>query len=116
MNDSQTPASAITLTTVNVIANRDVETEIEIVTGEFVVFVNAWQDVGADRREAMALLLKQGRNAALQDLRREAFAVGADAVVGIVLTSTLPSYQGQTMLIAVATGTAVLLAPQSGSA
>ena len=51
--------------------------------------------------------LKEARTAALDELRAEALALGADAVVGIDLDYSEISGGGKSMLFLVASGTAV---------
>lgn len=53
--------------------------------------------------------LKEARTAALDELRAEALALGADAVVGIDLDYSEISGGGKSMLFLVASGTAVKL-------
>jgi uncharacterized protein YbjQ (UPF0145 family) len=53
--------------------------------------------------------LRTIREQALDELRAEAFELGADAVVGIVLNYNEIGGTGSTMLMLVATGTAVSL-------
>ena len=116
--DPRTAASAIRLTTVNEVAKHDVEVELEIVSAECVLGMNVWQDFLAKlsdsaggRSETMQATLKQARRTCLQELRREAFDLGADAVIGVNLAYSEISGPGKSMLFVVASGTAVRLAP-----
>ncbi len=54
--------------------------------------------------------LREARTAALAEMRAEAKALGANAVVGVSLDSEVLGGEGGSMLMVVASGTAVVLA------
>ena len=91
---------------------------IDIISAEFAVgmglltdIFNAWRDVFGGRSKSYQNALKDARRAVLRELRREAYAVGANAVLGVSLDYSEISGCGKSMLFLVATGTAVRLAP-----
>ena len=90
---------------------------LDIVTAEFAVgmglltdIFNAWRDVFGGRSKSYQNTLKDARKTVLQELRREAHALGADAVLGVTLDYSEISGGGKSMLFLVASGTAVRLA------
>jgi|JI7StandDraft_1071085.scaffolds.fasta_scaffold165177_2 uncharacterized protein YbjQ (UPF0145 family)/DNA-directed RNA polymerase subunit RPC12/RpoP len=90
---------------------------LDIVTAEFAVgmglltdIFNAWRDVFGGRSKSYQNALKDARKAVLQELRREAHAIGADAVLGVSLDYSEISGGGKSMMFIVASGTAVRLA------
>ncbi len=93
---------------------------IDIISAEFAVGMGlltdvftAWRDVFGGRSKSYQNALKDARKAVLTELRREAFLVGADAVLGVSLDYSEISGGGKSMLFLVASGTAVkLAAPQ----
>lgn len=93
---------------------------LDIVTAEFAVgmglltdIFNAWRDVFGGRAKSYQNTLKEARKTVLQELRREAHDLGADAVLGVSLDYSEISGGGKSMLFLVASGTAVKLAPPS---
>ncbi len=89
---------------------------IDIISAEFAVgmglltdIFNAWRDVFGGRSRSYQNALKDARKAVLRELRREAHAVGADAVLGCSLDYSEISGGGKSMLFLVASGTAVKL-------
>lgn len=90
---------------------------LDIVTAEFAVGMglltdvfSAWRDVFGGRAKAYQNTLKDARKTVLQELRREAHDLGADAVLGVSLDYSEISGGGKSMLFLVASGTAVRLA------
>jgi uncharacterized protein YbjQ (UPF0145 family) len=90
---------------------------LDIISAEFAVGMglltdvfNAWRDVFGGRSKSYQNALKDARKAVLQELRREAHALGADAVLGVSLDYSEISGGGKSMLFLVASGTAVKLA------
>lgn len=67
-------------------------------------------DVIGGRSAATQNTLRDARRTVMAQLRAEAFALGADAVVGASLDYSEFSGSGKSMLFVVATGTAVTLA------
>ena len=110
-------AAGITLTTGLTIAGREVIKEIEVVSAECMygmhifkdLFV-AIRDVFGGRSESMQNTLRDARRTALTELKKEAFLVGADAVVGVDLDYQEITGGGKnSMIMLVASGTAVKL-------
>ncbi len=93
---------------------------IDIVTAECVFgmnilkdFFTAITDVFGGRSDTAQKVLRDARKACLDELRLEAAKVGANAIVGIDLDYSEFSGQGKSMLFLVASGTAVLVEPNS---
>jgi uncharacterized protein YbjQ (UPF0145 family) len=90
---------------------------LEIITAECVLGINIFKDIGSalrdvfgGRNEGYQKELRKARKAALHELRCEAFDLGADAVIGVSLSYSEISGGGKSMLLLVASGTAVRLA------
>lgn len=108
----------IILTTSYWIIGREIEREIEIITSECVFGVNIFRDWVARQRDqvggrskGMQNVLRDARRTCLLELRREALAIEADAVIGVDLDYSEISGGGKSMLFLVASGTAVRLMP-----
>lgn len=67
------------------------------------------RDVVGGRSGATQNVLRDAKEAALTEIRRQAFDLGADAVVAIDLDYTEFSGGGKSMLVCIASGTAVTL-------
>ena len=111
----QVAASRIILTT-ETAHNLPVDRRLDIVTAEVVIgmhlfkdIASAWRDAFGGRSKVMQDGLRDARREALSELRREAHALGADAVVGVDLDYSEISGGGKSMLFLVASGTAVTL-------
>jgi uncharacterized protein YbjQ (UPF0145 family) len=109
----------IKITTVNSIDGYLAET-IDIVSAEcaygmniFRDFFNSIRDVVGGRSGSVQKLLKDARITCLNELKREAVNLGADAIIGVKLDYSEFSGQGNGMLFLAATGTAVKLRPVS---
>lgn len=96
--------------------NLPVAERLDIITAECVIgmhlfkdVASAFRDVFGGRSKAMQEGLREARKTALLELRKEAAAVGADAVVGVDLDYSEISGGGKSMLFLVASGTAVKL-------
>lgn len=96
--------------------NLPVIDRLGIVSAEVVIgmhifrdVASAFRDVFGGRSQTMQKGLKEARVAALDELRAEAHALGADAVVGVDLDYSEISGGGKSMLFLVASGTAVKL-------
>ena len=107
--------SAIILST-EAAPDLPVAQRIDVITAEFAVgmglltdIFNAWRDVFGGRSKSYQNALKDARKAVLQELRREAHALGADAVLGVSLDYSEISGGGKSMMFLVASGTAVRL-------
>ena len=103
------------VSTTSVIEGRPVADYLGVVTGEVIVGANIFKDLFAGLRDivggrsgAYESTLRDARATALEELKTEARALGADAVIGVDLDyETLG--QGGTMLMVTASGTAVKL-------
>lgn len=105
----------IIVTTTPTVEGRSIAEYRGIVAGEAVIGANMFRDMFAAIRDivggragAYEKVLKRARDAALDDMIAEALAVGADAVVGVDLDYETAG-GSSSMLIAVASGTAVTL-------
>ena len=92
----------------------DIIERIDIVTAECVYGINVFQDfftnvrdVIGGRSETTQKLLRQARKEVLNELRKEAYLVNANAVVAVNLNYNEFSGGGKSMLFIVASGTAV---------
>ena len=97
---------------------RTVE-RIEIITAECVFGMNLFRDFFASitdifggRSKASQKVLRDARRTCLTELRREALIVGANAVVGVDLDYSEISGDGKSMLLTIASGTAVRVEPR----
>lgn len=113
---ARTPATAIRLTTAPTVANAEIEVEIDIIAVEYAHGLSVWGDLLVEwrdgwggRSQKMQDTLRAARLACLAELRNEAFAVGADAVIAIDLDYAELSGGGKSMTLLVASGTAVRL-------
>jgi uncharacterized protein YbjQ (UPF0145 family) len=104
--------NAILLTT-ETAPNLNIIERIEIVTAECAFGMNIFRDLFAavrdvvgGRSEAVQKTMRDARKTALHELKREAWLVGANAVVGVDLDYTEISSSGN-MILLVASGTAV---------
>jgi uncharacterized protein YbjQ (UPF0145 family) len=107
---------SIRLTTAFTVAGAEVEMELDIVTAECAFGMNVIRDMFAGMRdivggrsEATQKVLRDARKTCLAELKKEAAAVGADAVIGVDLDYSELSGSGKSMLFLVASGTAVKL-------
>lgn len=107
----------ITLTT-ETAHNLPVVSRLSIVTAEVVVGMNIFKDamtgvrnIVGGRTGNIQNALKDMREKALSELRMEAATLEADAVVGVNLDYNEIGATGSTMLMLVASGTAVKLEP-----
>ncbi len=103
------------LLTTEAAPNLNITKRIEIVTAECAFGMNMFKDLFAGTRnvfggrsEAVQNTMRDSRRLALYELKKEAYEVGANAVVGVDLDYVELSSTG-TMIILVASGTAVLL-------
>jgi uncharacterized protein YbjQ (UPF0145 family) len=103
------------ITTTNSVEGRQVTDYLGVVTGEVIVGANIFKDLFAGIRDivggrsgAYESTLRDARTTALNELKEEARALGADAVIGIDLDYEVLG-QGGSMLMVSASGTAVKL-------
>jgi uncharacterized protein YbjQ (UPF0145 family) len=105
---------AIMLTT-ETAPTLNITKRIEIVTAECAFGMNMFKDLFASvrnvvggRSEAVQQTMRDSRRTALYELKREAYEVGANAVVGVDLDYVELSAAGN-MVMLVASGTAVII-------
>ncbi len=103
------------VTTTNNIEGRPVQTYLGIVTAEAIIGANIFKDLFAGIRDIIGgrsatyeRVIEEAKNNALNELIQKAQALGATAIIGVDLDfETIGS--GGSMLMVVATGTAVRL-------
>lgn len=104
------------VTTTHSVEGYVIERYIDVIAAQGVLGVNAFKDMAAGMRNVFGGRSKSYENElaagvsdTLEELRRQAEAVGADAVVGVDI-----DYEtvGQNMLMVSVSGTAVKLAPR----
>lgn len=108
------PVQEIMLTT-ETAPNLNITKRIEIVTAEVAYGMNIFKDLFASvrdvvggRSEAVQATMRDARRTALYELKKEAHAVGANAVVGVDLDYVELS-SSKSMVMLVASGTAVIV-------
>lgn len=110
----------VILTTSIDVPNRQVESVISIVAAEAALGMNVlrdiannWRDFLGGRSVSSQKSLREARLACLDELKREAVAVGADAVIAVDLdyNELSTSGSGGGILFVAASGTAVKLRP-----
>lgn len=109
----------IILTTSIDVPDRKIESVVSIVAAEaalgmniFRDIANNWRDFVGGRANSSQKSLREARLACLDELKREAAAVGADAVIAVDLDYNELSTSGSGgILFVAASGTAVKLAP-----
>ena len=108
-------AAAIPITT-ETAHNLPVAERLDIVTAEVVYGMHIFKDIASSfrdvfggRSQVLQSGLRDARKTALTELRQEAYALGADAVVGVSLAYSQISGEGRNMLVLVVSGTAVKL-------
>lgn len=110
-----TTANDIILTTSYQVAGRTIDSEIDVISAQCAYGMNIFKDffagirdVVGGRSKAVEQVLADARVAVLDDLRAEAAALGADAVIAMDMDYHELSGGGKNgMLLVVATGTAV---------
>lgn len=108
---------SIILTTETYPIGLEIKERVEIITAECVFGMNLFRDLFSGVRDivggrsgATQNVLRDARNTALNELRQEAFDIGANGVIGVSLAYSEISGGGKSMLFIVASGTAVILA------
>lgn len=96
--------------------NLEILERIEIITAECAFGMNLFKDffagvrdVVGGRSNATQGVLRDARKTVLDELKKEAHSVGANAVVGVDLDYSEFSGGGKSMLFVVASGTAVIV-------
>jgi len=112
--ERQANIEAILLTT-ETAPNLKITKRIEIVTAECAFGMNIFKDLFAGvrdivggRSEAVQKTMRDSRKTVLYELKKEAYEVGANAVVGVDLDYVELSKAGS-MVMLVASGTAVMI-------
>ena len=106
----------VILTTIPNLEGYKVTKTLEIVTAECVFGMNLFKDflagltdIFGGRSKTTQNTLRDARKVCLNELRKEAINVGANAVVGVKLDYSELNGQGKSMLFLVASGTAVII-------
>ena len=93
-----------------------IEKRIEVISAEVAFGMNLFKDIFASlsdtfggRNKSIQNTLRDARETVMSELRKEAYELGADAVVAVDLDYSEFSGGGKSMLFCVATGTAVKL-------
>lgn len=114
MEESSREINEILLTT-ETAPNLNITKRIEIVTAECAFGMNVFKDLFAGvrnivggRSEAVQKSMRDSRRVALFELKKEAYEVGANAVVGVDLDYVELSTSGS-MVMLIASGTAVII-------
>jgi uncharacterized protein YbjQ (UPF0145 family) len=104
------------VSTTTALEGRPVAEYLGVVTGEVIVGANIFKDLFAGIRDIVGgrsgsyeSTLRDARKTAIEELKDEARALGADAVIGVDLDYEVLG-QGGSMLMVSASGTAVKLA------
>lgn len=104
------------LLTTETAPNLNITKRIEIVTAECAFGMNIFKDLFAGvrnvvggRSEAVQKTMRDSRRTALYELKKEAYEVGANAVVGVDLDYVELAGTGSSMVMLVASGTAVVI-------
>lgn len=104
------------VTTTDSVEGKRVTAYLGMVSGDAVMGTNIFRDMMASVRDivggrsgAYETVLRQAKEAALDDMQAQAAQLGADAVVGVDLDYETVAGDGKTMLIVSANGTAVKL-------
>ena len=109
-------ASNVILTTESTPLDWRIAKRLDVITAECAFGMNLFRDLFADLRDIFGgrsastqKVLRNARKTCLNELRREALMLGADAVIGIHLNYSEFSGGDKSMLFLVASGTAVKL-------
>ncbi|WP_220222559.1 YbjQ family protein [Polaribacter sp. WD7] len=96
--------------------NLKIEKRINIVSAECAFGMNIFKDlftgvrdIVGGRSETLQKTLKESKETVLAELKKEAYEIGANAVIGIDLDYSEFTGGGKSMLFMVASGTAVLI-------
>lgn len=107
---------SVVLTTTPSLANYQILRTLDIVTAECVYGIGVFQDFFAGisdifggRSNATQKYLREARINCLNELKKEAVTLGANAVIAVTLDYSEFSGQGKSMLFLVACGTAVIV-------
>lgn len=113
-----TKLATLPVLTIQTVPGHEIADALDVVSAQCAYGMNIFKDIMAGlvdvtggRSGMVQNTLRDARLAVLAELRREAFHLGADAVVGVDLDFSEFSGGGKSMLFVVATGTAVRLKP-----
>lgn len=113
--DEQKALSQMVATTTHFVPGREVVDVAGIVSAECAFGMNLIFDFFADVRDFVGgrsrnvqKVLRDARQTAINELKKEAMQAGGDAVIGVDLDYSEFSGKGKSMLFVVATGTAVV--------
>ena len=113
-DELQLKIDSIKLTTTPSYPNYEVEEVLDVITSECVFGMNIFRDFFAEVRDvfggrsaASQKVLRDARRTCLSELKKEAFEMGGDAIIGIDLDYSEISGKGKGMLFLVASGTVV---------
>lgn len=103
------------ITTTNSIEGKAITTYYGLVNGEAIIGAHVFKDFFAGLRDffggragSYEKTLREARETALEELKREAIALGADAVIGVDIDYEIIGERGS-MIVACVSGTAVKL-------
>ncbi len=121
LKSSRLSAIEAILLTTETAPNLNITKRIEIVTAECAFGMNIFKDLFAGvrnivggRSEAVQKTMRDSRRTALYELKKEAYEVGANAVVGVDLDYVELAGTGSSMVMLVASGTAVVIEGENG--
>lgn len=107
----------IPVVTTNFVPGKEIAHSVDVITAECAFGMNIFRDLFASisdvvggRNKSTQTVLRDARVKVLAELRAEAFAIGANAVIGVDLDYSEFSGGGKAMLFVIASGTAVVLA------
>ncbi len=113
---AHSPSDAILVTTTDGVQDHKVVAYLGIVSGEAIMGTNLFKDFFASIRDVVGgragsyeKSLREAKELALQQLKEEAHALGAHAVVAVDLDYEVIGGDDKTMLMVSANGTAVKL-------
>ena len=107
--------SGVALTTAPSLEGHSIVRTVDVIGAECALGVSSvkdlvagWDDRLGDRSGTLQSIVKKARQICLIDLRREAHAVGANAVIAVSLSYKEFNGGGKTAIVVIASGTAVI--------
>ena len=104
------------ITTTSTVEGRPVAEYLGVVTGEAIMGTNFFRDIFAGIRDIVGgrsgsyeKEIKKAKDLAIEEMTAEAAELGADAVLGVDLDYEVIGGEKRTLLMAIASGTAVRL-------
>ena len=104
------------ITTTSTVEGRHVAEYLGVVTGEAIMGTNFFRDIFAGIRDIVGgrsgsyeKEIKKAKDLAIEEMTVEAAELGADAVLGVDLDYEVIGGEKRTLLMAIASGTAVRL-------